>query len=204
MGCLALLATGPARAAPAPLTLEKVLAGFRGLSGLEAHFREEKHMSLLAAPLVSEGDIYFAAPDHLLRRVSKPAPSSMVINGATLSFQDAHGVETMSLDRNPVARLFVDGFVKILLGDAPALDKLYDMTFKPGSNDAWEVRLKPKVAPMSQVVEAIEVSGRGLVIDRLRVAEIGGDETITRFTAVNTARQFSAAERQRLFAIATP
>ena len=70
----ALLAASPAHAAPKPaattLTLEKLLAGFRGLQGLAAHFHEEKHMELLAAPLLSEGDLYFIAPERLSRRIT--------------------------------------------------------------------------------------------------------------------------------------
>jgi outer membrane lipoprotein-sorting protein len=192
-----LLATPVARADDAPLPA--LLQSFRKLSGLQTHFREEKHIALLAAPLVTEGEIYFEAPDRLARETTKPSVTKMVINGNALSFKDAHAGETMQLDRNPVAKLFVDGFVKILAGDADALKRLYDLTFRSLDGDRWELHLKPKVAPMSDVIDAIDLAGRGVQIERMKMVETGGDETVTTFSATNTARVFKPDERAHLF-----
>ena len=184
----------------APRDADDLFRGLRGMTGLQAHFREEKHMSILAVPLISEGDLFFLAPDRVARVVTKPAVSSMTISGGRLSFHDKNGTQTMSLDENQVAKLFVDGIVKILAGDAGALQRLYGITFS-ASNTSWEARLKPRVAPMNKVIDVLELKGHGLIIDRLRVAETSGDETITTFTDVNAAREFSSEERDRLFSL---
>jgi outer membrane lipoprotein-sorting protein len=189
---------------PPPL-VDDLLSSFREVAGMEAHFREEKRIELLRAPLISEGQIYFLAPDRLARHVTSPSPSVMVINGLTISFRDSsHRTESLSLDQNPVARLFVDSFLKILAGDSAALGRIYDMTLTAGSRGTWALRLTPKAPPLSQLVDEIDLRGRGALLDHFRIVEVGGDETLTTFTRVDTHRRFDAEEERRLFAARPP
>ena len=201
VSCLAGVAL--ARAAAHPATAMDLVRALKGVTAMEAHFREEKHLAMLAAPLVSEGVIYFLAPDHLLRRVTSPAPSAMVIDGKSISFSDGHGRYTLSLDETPVARVFVDGFLRILQGDPESLGQLYEMTALTRPGGGWGLRLTPRAKPLRELIASIDMTwgttGRGAVMDGLRVIETGGDETTTTFTAVNTARTFSDEERKRLF-----
>jgi hypothetical protein len=172
---------------------------------MEAHFREEKRISLLKAPLISEGQLYFLPPNRLARHVTRPWPSVMILAGDRVSFQDAaHRTEALSLDQNPVVRLFVDSFLKILAGDAAALSQIYGMTATALPAGAWALRLKPKASPLSQLVDEIDLSGRGAIMDRLRVLEVGGDETLTTFTGVDIHRRFDAEEERHLFVIGPP
>jgi hypothetical protein len=91
-----------ARARATPVTVDTILGAFRDVPGLEAHFKEEKRLAVLVAPLISEGQIYFAPPHRLAKRVLVPAKSSMLIDGNRLSFQDEHGSETLSIDAYPL------------------------------------------------------------------------------------------------------
>jgi outer membrane lipoprotein-sorting protein len=191
-------------AATSTLTLEKLLAQFRSMKGLEAKFREEKRIAMLDAPLVSEGTLHFSVPDRLLRTTAKPTKTRMLIDGAKLTFNDGHTTESMSLDANPVAKLFVDSFLKILVGDTAALSRLYEMTFKPGAGELWELSLKPKVDPMNKVISVIELSGSGRIITKMRIAEIGGDETLTTYTGVDTSRTYAIEEQKKLFTATSP
>ena len=98
----------PRRAAKAPADIDALLAGLSKAPGLYARFREEKHITLLQAPLVSEGSIYFAPPSRFARHTEKPIKSVMIIDGNQLQFGNADGQESMDLGTNPVARLFAD------------------------------------------------------------------------------------------------
>jgi len=169
------------------------------MPGMEARFREEKRMSLLAAPLVSEGTLHYAPPGRLVRHTTKPAPSTVLVDGGMVRFGDARGSETLQIEGNPVARLFVDSFLKILAGDRAALEALFAMELKAGAGDVWELRLRPKVDPMPKMIERIELSGRGLVVASMRIVETGGDETVTAFTDVDAARRYDEAESARVF-----
>ena len=68
---------GP-KEAPQEETLETLLARFSKIPGLSAKFREEKHMTLLARPLVNEGTLHFAPPHRVARHVTKPSLSSVL------------------------------------------------------------------------------------------------------------------------------
>jgi hypothetical protein len=124
------MAQSPAPVAAAPVaapTMATILTRFAAMSGLSAKFREEKRMALLAAPLVNEGMIYFAPKARLARHITAPAPATVLIDEGTLRFADAGGSESLSLDQNPVVRLFVDSFVRIFAGDQAALERMYTM-----------------------------------------------------------------------------
>ncbi|MBL8974763.1 MAG: outer membrane lipoprotein carrier protein LolA [Myxococcales bacterium] len=205
------LLAGPAAAqepvaAPVASTpaLEQLLARFAAMSGLSARFREEKRRALLAAPLVSEGTLYFAPKGRLARHITAPAPATVLIDEGSLRFADAGGTETMSLTQNPVVRLFVDSFVKIFAGDRVALERMYTMELAalPAAADGvarWSLRLRPRVAPMTQIIERLELVGHDVALESMRVVEVGGDETLTTFSEVDTQRRFTAEELSALF-----
>ncbi len=198
-------APAPAVVAAAP-TLEVILARFAAMTGLSAKFREEKRMALLAAPLVNEGTLYFAPKARLARHITAPAPATVLIDAGTLRFADAGGTESMSLDQNPVVKLFVDSFVRIFAGDRAALERLYAMEIVglPAGADGvprWSLKLRPRVAPMTQVIDRVEITGRDVVLETMVVVEVGGDETITTFSEVDANRRFTPTELATLFSL---
>jgi hypothetical protein len=188
----------------APIPLADLLGKFAGMSGLQADFREEKRMALLAAPLVNEGKIYFVPgggkKPRLARHTSKPASSVVIIDGGALRLADDAGREEISLDKSPPVRLFVDSFVKIFAGDREALATMYSMELQ-ADGQRWTLRLRPKVAPLDRLIERVEIAGEGVVIATMRVIEVGGDESITTFSAVDPKRNFSDQELQSLFSL---
>src|SRR5690606_32504920 len=136
----------------------------------------------------------------LARHTTRPAPSVVVIDGAAIRLADGAGREEISLDKSPAVRLFVDSFVKIFAGDREALAAMYTMDLK-AEGQRWTLRLKPRVAPLDRVIERVEITGEGVVIATMRVVEIGGDEALTTFSAVDTRRSFSAKEQAALFSL---
>jgi outer membrane lipoprotein-sorting protein len=191
----------PAAAAKAPADVDALLAGLAKAPGLQARFREEKHITLLQQPLVSEGNIYFAPPSRFARHTEKPLKSIMVIDGNQLQFGNADGQESMNLAANPVARLFADAFVMLLSGNRAGLEKIFKMqlTPKPGGSGEWKLLLTPRVAPMDKMIKELELRGRGLSLDELDVREASGDWTRTSFSNVDLDRRFTAAEQAKLF-----
>ena len=188
-------------AAKAPPTIDALLAGLAKAPGLYARFREEKHITLLQAPLVSEGSLYFTPPARFARHTEKPIASTMIIDGNQLQFGNADGQESMNLGTNPVARLFADAFVMLLSGNRAGLEKMFKMqlTPKPGSANEWRLVLTPRVAPMDKMIKELELRGRGLNLEELDVRESSGDWTRTSFSAVDLNRRYSADEQARFF-----
>ena len=217
LAAAAALLSGPARAgdptaattaapsAEAALpTLEGLLGRLAALPGIRAKFREEKRMALLAAPLVNEGVLYFHPPGRLARHTTAPMRASVVIEGGRLTFGDERGVEVIRVDGNPAMALFVDSFVKIFAGDRDALVAMYDMAIEAwpeGGAEGWRLTLRPKVAPIDRILARIEIEGAGVIVRRMRVVEVGGDEAVTTFSEVDVSRAFSAAEQAALFRV---
>lgn len=192
----------PSEPRPAP-TLDRLLEQFREIEGLEATFSEEKRIALLAVPLRSEGRIYFARPDRLLRQVTAPEASSALIAQGQLRMRQGARVEVIPIDDNPVLRGFVDSFRAVLAGDRAALDRYYDATLSArpaGGDDGWELRLVPRDAALRRFLREITMRGDGTTIDEMVMTEVSGDETRTRFADVRR-RRFSPAEAQRVFRI---
>jgi hypothetical protein len=193
-----------AEAPQAPPSLSALLSQFAAMPGLEARFREEKRIALLAAPLVSEGSLHFAPPGRLARHTESPMRASVVVSGGVLRFGDGTSSERLDLASNPTVRLFTESFLALFAGDEQALRRLYTMSYTPMPSGDWELQLTPREARLSRVVRQVVVRGHGVILERMRVAEVSGDETVTTFTAVNTARRYGETEIRRIFRVATP
>lgn len=191
----------PAKAAAAAPRLDELLGQWKRSPGLYAKFRDEKHLAMLDAPLVSEGTIHFAPPQRLARRTETPIASVLVIDGNKLSFGDAQGRESMDLGTNPVARLFVDSFIKLLEGDRQGLEKMFRVELSGRAGGGWQMRLVPRISPMDKVIKELVIvgTGTGAALSEMDVRETSGDWTHTVFTAVDVNRKYTPAELERLF-----
>jgi len=196
-----LVATPEAEAAQT-LTIDELLAGFAAMPGLYAEFRQESHFGLLAEPLVDTGTLHFA-DGKLARRTRSPTPSVVIMDGAGIEYGDGETRERIDLAGKPAVRQFVDAFTNIFAGDRAGLEALYKLDFRPRSagGDSWTLVLTPKVSPMDEIIAKVEVEGAGLAIAELRVVETNGDETITLFSKVDTARKYTKAEQSKLFSV---
>ena len=186
----------------APADIDALLAGLAKAPGLYARFREEKHITLLQQPLVSEGSIYFTPPSRFARHTEKPIKSTMIIDGNRLQFGSTEGShEEMNLGTNPVARLFADAFVMLLSGNRAGLEKIFKMQLTPEAAGAWKLALTPRVAPMDKLIKEMELRGRGLNLNELDVREANGDWTRTSFTNVDLNRRYTPAEQTKFFTL---
>jgi outer membrane lipoprotein-sorting protein len=193
--------------APAPaiagqaVTVDELLAGFAKMPGLYAEFRQESHFGLLAEPLVDTGTIHYA-DGKLARRTLSPTASVVVMDAKGIEYGDGQTVERIDLEGKPAVKQFVDAFTRIFAGDRKGLDALYRVEFAAGEGRSWTLTLVPKVSPMDQIIAKVVVSGTELEIATMRVVETGGDETITSFSKVDTARKYTKSEQQKLFSAA--
>lgn len=179
--------------------LGTLLARLASAPGVSAHFREEKKMALLSAPLVSEGDVYFTHPPALLRRVTIPEPSTILLRDGHLQISDASGQRSIALAAHPAMQTLAESFLYVLSGDRAALEKVYTMQFKGTAAGAWSLVLVPRDAALTKLLRELSVTGTGLVVKTLRLVESSGDVSSTEFSAVDTQRHFSDSEKQALF-----
>jgi outer membrane lipoprotein-sorting protein len=196
---LALLLALPARADEP--TLSSVLSGFASVNALSVKFREEKHMALLAVPLVSEGDIYYERPRRLARHTRTPAASSVVLEGQSLSFGDGQHKESMGVDAHPAVRVLVDTFVSVLSGDQTALLKMADVKLEKVGARGFRILVTPKEPNVLKLVRSMAFEGEGSTLTRMELLDANGDRSITTFSNLKAQARFSPDEAKRLFRV---
>jgi outer membrane lipoprotein-sorting protein len=178
--------------------LEAVMADFARSRGVEATFREEKSLPLLVSPLVSEGVLYYAPPQRMVRFTTEPEPTSLLVVGDRLRMQDSLGVEEIDLAAFGTARQFVDQLLVLFQGDLVALRERYELEFE-WRDGAWALTLTPKSRRMRGVIQEIALSGRDRALEAMVVTGAAGDVTRTTYERVDTDRSFRDEELAALF-----
>lgn len=178
--------------------LSALLRGMRSAPGVIAHFTETKELALLSAPLESTGTIYFVPPDRLVRVVTSPGRSRLVVDGDKVRFEDDNGRKALDLSSSPMARQLIDSFVVLFSGDEVRLEQLYSTAFS-SDGTSWRLRLLPRSAPLDRMIASFDLSGEGAHIDRMEAVEPDGDRTVTRFGETDAQHRFGADELGELF-----
>jgi hypothetical protein len=195
-------------ASPEPQTATQLFSKLATLVGLEATFVEVKKLALLKVPLQSEGTLYYMKPGYLLRDVSKPKASRVLITPDKLELKDDQNSKQIDLRARPDVKLFVESFTKVLAGDEAALAQGFDIRFaaRPAApsnpaEDVWKLTLTPKSSPLDKLVTKLVLSGKGFAVERIDVFETKGDSSSTTLRVTTVGRTFTALEKQTLFGI---
>jgi hypothetical protein len=187
-------------AASQPADAATLLSAFAQVEGLEARFSEEKHLALLAAPLVSRGRLYFLRPGYLTRVVEEPERATLTIAPDELRMSGREGVETIDLRSNDRVRVFVTSLVQVFSGDRAALERSYDVAYSVGET-GWTLTLTPRAEALAAMLRDLTLRGSGVALAEIVVRDPGGDRTVTRIEATDAARRFTEEERATLFGI---
>lgn len=177
---------------------DALLEAFAHMPGLYARFHEEKHVALLSVPLESDGEIYFAPPGRLMRKVTSPTPSSALLEGDRLTLVSPGERRQLDLGDNAVVRGFVGAFRDVLAGDRAALERSYRVVYH-AEGEAFTLTLTPRRAELSRLLRTLTLRGTGRRLTSIHMVEANGDETTTTFSEVDAARRYSAAEQARIF-----
>lgn len=170
----------------------------RSSTGVVAQFTETKELALLSSPLEATGTIYFLPPGRLVRVVTSPGRSRLVVDGDRVRLEDESGSKALDLSASPVARQMIDSFVVLFNGNEERLKQLYDATFA-ADGDTWHLHLTPRAAPLSRMVASFDLYGSGARIDRMEAQEPDGDRTVTRFGETDAQHRFTEQELAGLF-----
>jgi outer membrane lipoprotein-sorting protein len=224
LAAAAVVARGAAHASD-DAELSALLAGMRSTSGVIAEFTETRELALLSSPLESTGTIWFVPPSRLVRLVSSPGRSRLVVDGDRVRFESDTGTQALDLSASPIARQIIDSFVVLFNGDEKRLRELYTVTFEAASGGAtaasarpaappaagkpvapqsaasagWHLHLVPRSMPLDRMIASFDLYGSDRRIDRMEAVEPDGDRTVTRFGKTDAQHVFSAPELEELF-----
>jgi hypothetical protein len=147
----------PAAAAPDATAL---IAGLAREAPAAVAFVEARFSSLLREPLVVSGELRYAGPGELERRVAQPHRETTTIRGDVVRVErDGETPRTFGLKRTPELAGYLTAFGALLAGDAAALDDAFEVT-AAGDDPAWTLTLTPRVERMRRRIASIEVRGR--------------------------------------------
>jgi len=186
----------------APASIEALMSRFAASGNVRARFRETLHLSLLTAPIETEGMLYFAPPDRLARYTTRPGSSSVVINADRVAFSDETGYQMIDLGSSEVARHLVGNLVILLRGDLATLRARYSVSFGSDGQD-WVLDLEPRSRIVRGIVEWVRVKGR-IGLTEMETRQAGGDTTVTVFSDVETGLDFTPTELERIFSLEDP
>lgn len=188
----ALVSAGILVAAPAfaagPVTLESVIKRIqeqqKTTSTLQADFRQEKELALLAKPEVATGSFTFSRPSNVLWMYAAPKRVEMVIAGGMLTtyYPDLRKAEKIDV------RKFEDRIFKYM-GATGAIDELaryFDFTFTDSkSKSVYLLDLTPKTRAVSKRVQRIKLWIDKTTYLTSKIEYVEGDGDITRYEFTN-------------------
>ncbi len=190
--CAAALAI-PAAAAPPrdPNSLDEVIQRVqeqqKKTSSLEAEFRQEKTLALLANSEVSTGHFVYSKPNNVLWEYDAPKHISMLIANGMLTtyYPDLHKAETIEVKR------YQDRIFKYL-GASGALDELaayFNFTFSNRADlPQYVLDLDPKTKGIAKRVRHIKIwiDKKSYLTTKFEYTEGDGDVTRYEFTNIRT------------------
>lgn len=168
----ALACTGFARADD--VAIERIADQLVRAETSRGRFVQERYLSVLSHPLVSEGDFVFERGKSVQWNVEKPFPSTMIANQSGVFYQGQNA--------QPAA----DGFGRLLLTlldlDFAVLEQSFSVTGEL-MDAGWQIHLVPRNEQWRLAVEAIHLNGAA-AIETVVVMEKGGDKLQVTFSEI--------------------
>ena len=150
---------------------------------LRAHFRQEKAVAGLAAPLLSRGELLFSHSKGLWWHQQQPFELTLLLDDSRLVQQLAgQPAEVITAQANPQLFELSHLLLSLFRSDTRALERQFELGFTPGAQE-WQLRLTPRQPPLNQIFSSLELAG-AQSLDRLTIRDRQGDTTRLSFTPV--------------------
>jgi outer membrane lipoprotein-sorting protein len=186
--CASVALAAPLRAAGPSVSLDQVIKKVqeqqRKTQTLQADFRQEKELALLARPEVSTGTFLYSRPSNVLWTYATPKRVQMVIAGGMMTtyYADLGKAEQIDVKR------FEDRIFKYM-GASGAIDELaryFDFTFTDSkAKPVWVLDLTPKNRAVAKRVKRIKLWIDKTTYLTSKIEYVEGDGDITRYEFTN-------------------
>jgi hypothetical protein len=122
-------------------------------------FKEVRFSPLLKAPLVVWGELAYAGPASLDRRVLEPYRERTEIRGDSVRVErEGAPARTFALRRAPELRGLLSSFAALLSGDHQTIEREFE-TSLDGGEERWTLTLTPRDARARQKLSRIVIDG---------------------------------------------
>lgn len=171
----------PANAASADWTLPRLMSALAATQGdprfSELNYRETKYLAALDTPLMTEGVLRSLPDDTLEMEVRSPQWAKYIITPQrfTILRRDKPARE-IELQDEPRLAGFVAAFRAMRKGDL-ALLRQYYATELNGSENAWQLRLRPLDEDLAGHISYLYLQGNEGVIEEIVTIQSDGDRS---------------------------
>jgi outer membrane lipoprotein-sorting protein len=169
----------------------------KNIRSVKADFFQKRHLQILTKPLVSEGKLFFYAPDSVRWEYLNPLRSVMLQKGSTIqvyNFSDGkwkpeitQGVEARRMVLAEISQWFQGRFDE---------SKAFKHAYSPGPPARVTLVAGEGINRFIQRIEIV-LSTRPGVIDRVEMEEPGGSRTLIEFRNVEINSTFSSQVFER-------
>ncbi len=156
--------------------LMQIMQGLAAQPSRQAHFTMQKHLSSLAAPLLSQGTLSYRRPDHLEQDTTAPRPERLLVEGDAVSIASpGQPMRTLPLDESPALQILADTLRGTLTGDLATLRRHFTVK-ESGDIGRWRIVLHPGGNVAAQVIRIAYVDGTGTDVRQIDIVQANGDE----------------------------
>jgi outer membrane lipoprotein-sorting protein len=142
-----------------------------------ATFIETKHIALLDQPVVSSGELFFTAPDHLEKRTLLPKPESLIVDGNKILIERGSKTYYFTLQNMPELGAFINSIRGTLAGDLNALKRSFQLSLK-GNAKQWTLQLAPTNEKMQKILQYINIAGFNNQVHSIEIFQTDGDSSL--------------------------
>lgn len=176
---------------------ESIRAAAGDIQSVQAVFTQEKHLQILAKPLVSQGRLLFAAPDRLRWEYTAPLPSVLLMDaGSVQRFVRTGGRWTKDASAALPAMSFVMQEIGRWMNGRFDENPDFAAQLEPGGR----IVLTPRKEALATVIQkiALQLAETPGVIDTVTVYEDAHNFTRLQFTEVSVNQPIDPAAFRRI------
>ena len=163
---------------------------------MHCRFVQQKTMTMLTEPIVSEGILYYAVPDKMRWEYTSPYQFALIVNGKqTIRIKDG---KAEKLDTYQ-GRMY-KGLADIIMGSASGKSlfdaSLFDVELYDDGK-CWKAEMTPKRRDMKRMFNLLvfRFNKQTQIIEQVDFVELNGDLTTIRFESI----LLNEAEDERVF-----
>ena len=193
--CGVLLGAMPLWAAAPVAEIESMLAKPKVLCG---HFDQNKQLTGLRKPMVSNGRFCVVADKGVLWRTLWPFPNAVrLTRDEIVQLQGNRVAMRLDAQHEPAVRIFNSVLFALLAGDLSQIGNLFEVDGAIHEK-SWRVTLKARDPALARVISTVALEG-GEHVKSITLSESSGDRTRIVFSRIQVGDSAMSSDEAALF-----